>query len=114
MNEDGAEVTTSARTGSRLAIVLIASLLLAACSHQQAAEASAPSPAIPNPAAASSGTGPAPSINSGRAWRYIKKTIAFGARLIGSANHKKLESYITGHLKGDQVEDDAFIADTPA
>ena len=31
---------------------------------------------------------------------------------IGSANHKKLESYILNHLKGDNVEDDAFTADT--
>ena len=54
-----------------------------------------------------------PSIDSGRAWRYVRETIAFGARPIGSANHKKLEAYILSHLKGDQVEDDAFMADTP-
>ncbi len=38
--------------------------------------------------------------------------MAFGARPIGSANHRKLEQYIVGHLKGDEVEDDSFIADT--
>jgi len=31
---------------------------------------------------------------------------------MGSENHKKVENYITSHLKGDQVEDDAFAADT--
>jgi Zn-dependent M28 family amino/carboxypeptidase len=31
---------------------------------------------------------------------------------MGSENHKKLERYIVNHLKGDQVEDDAFTADT--
>ena len=31
---------------------------------------------------------------------------------MGSENHKKLEHYILDHLKGDQVEDDAFTADT--
>ena len=31
---------------------------------------------------------------------------------MGSENHKKLERYITSHLQGDQVEDDAFTADT--
>ena len=31
---------------------------------------------------------------------------------MGSENHKKVENYITSHLKGDQVEDDAFTADT--
>ena len=38
--------------------------------------------------------------------------MAFGPRPIGSENHKKLENYILAHLKGDQVEDDAFTADT--
>lgn len=38
---------------------------------------------------------------------------AFGPRYLGSENHKKLERYIVDHLKGDQVEDDAFTADTP-
>ncbi len=32
---------------------------------------------------------------------------------MGSANHKKVEDYIASHLKGDQVEDDTFTADTP-
>ena len=31
---------------------------------------------------------------------------------MGNENHKKLERYIVDHLKGDQVEDDAFTADT--
>jgi Zn-dependent M28 family amino/carboxypeptidase len=37
---------------------------------------------------------------------------AFGERYMGNENHKKLERYIYDHLKGDQVEDDAFTADT--
>lgn len=45
--------------------------------------------------------------------RYVREVVAFGPRPIGSANHKKLERYILAHLKGDTVEDDAFIADTP-
>jgi Zn-dependent M28 family amino/carboxypeptidase len=46
--------------------------------------------------------------------QYTKEVVAFGARPIGSANHKKLEDYILVHLKGDQVEDDSFTADTVA
>jgi Zn-dependent M28 family amino/carboxypeptidase len=46
--------------------------------------------------------------------QYVKEVVAFGPRPIGSANHKKLEQYIVSHLKGDEVEDDAFVADTPA
>jgi Zn-dependent M28 family amino/carboxypeptidase len=71
----------------------------------------APSDAV-NATSASDDT-PAPTIDSARAMQYVKQVVAFGPREIGSANHKKLEEYIVGHLKGDTVEDDAFIADTP-
>ncbi len=43
---------------------------------------------------------------------YTKEVVAFGARPIGSGKHKKLEEYIVGHLKGDEVTDDSFVADT--
>ncbi|PYX34358.1 MAG: peptidase M28 [Acidobacteria bacterium] len=56
--------------------------------------------------------GAAPRINAARAMQYTNEVTAFGARPIGSANHIKLEQYIVSHLKGDQVADDAFIADT--
>ena len=55
----------------------------------------------------------AQSFNAARAMQYTREVVAFGPRPIGSANHKKLENYILGHLKGDSVEDDAFTADTP-
>jgi len=67
------------------------------------------SPATPAPAAEAEA---APSINAARAIQYTKEVVAFGARPIGSANHKKLEEYILGHLKGDEVIDDSFVADT--
>lgn len=53
-----------------------------------------------------------PSINAARAMQYTKEVTAFGARPIGSANHRKLEEYILSHLKGDEVESDSFTADT--
>ncbi len=46
--------------------------------------------------------------------QYVREIVAFGPRPIGSANHKKLENYIYAHLKGDVVEDDRFMASTPA
>jgi glutaminyl-peptide cyclotransferase len=52
-------------------------------------------------------------FNEIRAMRYTRDVVAFGARPIGSANHKKVENYILNHLKGDGVEEDAFIAETP-
>ena len=58
-------------------------------------------------------SGPPPIFDSARAMQYVKEMVAFGPRPIGSANHKKVEDYITSHLKGDAVEDDVFTADTP-
>jgi Zn-dependent M28 family amino/carboxypeptidase len=75
-----------------------------------ASEALPTAPAPPQTALADSG--PLPTIDSKRAFQYIKEIVAFGTRPIGSENHKKLENYIIAHLKGDQVEDDAFTADT--
>ena len=55
---------------------------------------------------------PLPHIDSKRAFQYTREVTAFGERYIGNENHKKLERYIAEHLKGDQVEDDSFTADT--
>jgi len=55
----------------------------------------------------------AESFNAARAMQYTREVVAFGTRPIGSANHKKLENYILKHLKGNGVEEDAFIAETP-
>ncbi|MGA7217524.1 MAG: M28 family peptidase [Candidatus Sulfotelmatobacter sp.] len=43
----------------------------------------------------------------------MKEIVAFGPRPIGSANHKKVEDFIVAHLKGDEVENDIFTANTP-
>jgi Zn-dependent M28 family amino/carboxypeptidase len=59
-------------------------------------------------------SGPAPAIDADRTLQYVKEIVALGPRPIGSANHKKVEDYIATRLKGDQVEDDTFTADTPA
>lgn len=40
--------------------------------------------------------------------QYVKEIVALGPRPIGSENHKKVEKYIVSHLKGDNVEQDAF------
>jgi glutaminyl-peptide cyclotransferase len=55
---------------------------------------------------------PLPHIDAKRAFQYTREVTAFGERYLGNENHKKLERYIYDHLKGDQVEDDAFTADT--
>lgn len=58
-------------------------------------------------------SGPAPTFDGNRAMQYVREIVAFGPRPVGSANHKKVEEYISSHLKGDTVEDDVFTADTP-
>ena len=55
---------------------------------------------------------PGTSFNEIRAMRYLKEIVAFGPRPIGSENHKKVEEFILSHLKGDEVEEDAFTVDT--
>jgi len=66
----------------------------------------------PLPEAAASDNSPLPHIDAKRAFQYTREVTAFGPCYMGSENHKKLERYILDHLKGDQVEDDAFTADT--
>ncbi len=58
-------------------------------------------------------SGSPPAFDGDRAMQYVKEIVRFGPRPLGSANHKKVEEYIAAHLKGDQVEDDIFTADTP-
>jgi glutaminyl-peptide cyclotransferase len=98
---------------------LLLSAISVACSSTEkgakTADAAAPAPvAAQAPVTAPASVGPAPTIDSTRAMQYVKEIIAFGPRPVGSANHKKLEDYIQAHLKGDQVEVDAFEAETVA
>jgi glutaminyl-peptide cyclotransferase len=101
---------------------LTLALVTAACSKastapsagQSSSVASAAKSEMPTPPADSvpSDSGPPPEIDAKRAFQYTREVTAFGARYVGSDNHKKLEHYILDHLKGDQVEEDAFTADT--
>jgi glutaminyl-peptide cyclotransferase len=77
-----------------------------------AAESASPAATPAPPEAAAPDLGPLPQIDAKRAFQYTREVTAFGPRYMGSENHKKLERYILDHLKGDQVEDDAFTADT--
>ena len=102
-----------------LALPLIIALAsTVACTKGTSADASAapksePTTAMPAPPeAAAIDNAPLPHIDAKRAFQYTREVTAFGPRYIGSENHKKLERYILDHLKGDQVEDDAFTADT--
>ena len=101
-----------------LAVVLIIALAVtAACTKGDAVAASAAPKsealeATAAPQAATPDSAPLPHIDAKRAFEYTREVTAFGPRYMGNENHKKLERYIVDHLKGEQVEDDAFTADT--
>jgi len=101
------------------AIVLLACVLLA-CDRGKTAEAEGQKPAAPPATDLSLPTltlppdsGPPPVFDGDRALQYVKDIVKFGPRPVGSANHKKVEDYISSHLKGIDFEDDSFTADTP-
>ncbi len=102
---------------SLLIVVFIVALV--ACSGKKAEPPEASGHADPekgsvqfNSASLPADSGPLPSVDASRAWKYTKEVTAFGARPVGSENHKKLEAYIHAHLKGIDVQDDDFVADT--
>jgi glutaminyl-peptide cyclotransferase len=98
-----------------LALSITVSLACARGNDATPVKAQAP-PAAAEPVAKLSlppDNGPPPTIDSVRAMQYEKEIVKLGPRPVGGANHKKVEDYITSHLKADVVEDDAFTADTP-
>jgi glutaminyl-peptide cyclotransferase len=100
-------------------ILLAGALAVIACDHDKdeaKAQNRSASAVTPLPAALNlpPDNSPPPVIDGDRAMQYVKDIVKFGPRPLGSANHKKVEEYIASHLKGDQVEDDTFTADTPA
>jgi glutaminyl-peptide cyclotransferase len=92
-----------------------------ACDHAKDASKGATQAAVPTPLPDAAVAKPSlppdsgvpPVIDSARAFQYVKEIVAFGPRPLGSANHKKVEEYFLDHLKGDEVENDTFTADTP-
>src|SRR5215831_7676866 len=57
--------------------------------------------------------GPVLRIDPTKAWQYTKEIVALGPRWDGSKGQQRMGEYIHGRLKNDQVEEDAFIAETP-
>jgi Zn-dependent M28 family amino/carboxypeptidase len=62
------------------------------------------------------GAAPAPRVDGKRAMQYVRETVGFGSRPIGSPAHQKLEAYIHQKLNAAHVTvaDDAFTAQTAA
>ncbi len=99
--------------------VIVLSLLLSAmgCSKQQSATVNSQPAAASNvlPPASLPDAPPAdlPHFNGQRAMQYVREVVALGPRPARSPAHQKLENYIRSHLRGDNLEEDAFTASTP-
>ena len=100
-------------------ILLAGALTFLACDRDKDT-AQVQAPPAPPPAESTSPaltfppeSGSPPAFDGDRALQYVKDIVKFGPRPLGSANHKKVEDYITAHLKGDDVEHHTFTADTP-
>ena len=114
---------------SRLVLCLctVALLVLPACSKQQstgssagASQAKAQTAATPDPKVeevAALNDVPSqsqlPNMDGDKVMQYVKEVVAIGSRPVGSPGHEKLQQLIHSKLKGDQVEDDSFTAQTP-
>jgi len=103
-------------------ILLAGALALLACDRDKDVATATPQTPAATVNAASDSTpalkfppdsGPPPVFDGNRAMQYVKEIVKFGPRPLASANHKKVEDYLAGRLKGDAVEDDSFTADTP-
>jgi Zn-dependent M28 family amino/carboxypeptidase len=104
-------------------LLLTFAILILACGKQE--QTSSTSPAEMKPAAASAPATPAPAvstaassapkpdINGNHVMQYVKEVVAIGSRPVGSPGHAKTEQYIISKLKGVDVEQDKFIAQTP-
>jgi len=100
-------------------LALMVLLTAAACSKSQPASDSAAavqtaSAIAPTPSPSTSASVPTPNIDGQKVLQYTKEVVAFGSRPAGSPAHEKLEQYIVSKLKGVDVEQDKFTAQTPA
>lgn len=100
-------------------LALILTIATISCSKSQSSSEAA---SELQPAAVTSPSGmtaipsenlPIPDINGNHVMQYNKEVVAFGSRPPGSPGHEKLEQYILSKLKGVDVEQDKFTAQTP-
>jgi Zn-dependent M28 family amino/carboxypeptidase len=98
-------------------LYVLSTTLVGGCNREKAAAASPDPQASATPSAAAKTVqpvGPELHIDPARAFQYTKEIVAFGPRWDGSRGQQRVGDYIHSKLKGDHVEEDAFVADTPA
>ena len=102
-----------ARGSLWLAVIL--ALLNPGCSKDKADATPTPAPLAPAQAAPAKPVepvGPPMRIDAARAMQYTREIVAFGPRWDGSRGIEKVRAYLKGKLRADQVEEDAFVAET--
>jgi glutaminyl-peptide cyclotransferase len=52
-------------------------------------------------------------FNGAKSLDYAREFVAIGPRWVGSPGHAKAEQYLRSHFQHDQLEEDAFTANTP-
>jgi len=98
---------------------------LCGCTQSKSADASDASGAATKPAALTNSapvpsenlppdSSPPPHIDAAKAMQYVRQVVSFGPRYLGSPGHKKTEEFLRAHLRGDDLQEDAFSAATPA
>src|SRR5215469_14190476 len=98
-------------------VLLIISLLGCDSKKSEVASANSPPPTPTNPAEQRvmvEPQGPERHVDGNRAMQYVKEIVAFGPRWPGSPGQAKVADYLRNKLKADHMEEDAFVADTPA
>lgn len=102
-----------------LILCILLALPMAGCDSKKSASADAavsPSPAVPaaaTPELNAEPQGPEMHIDSTKAMDYVKEIVSFGPRWPGSKGQEKVAAFLRNKLKGDKLEEDAFVADTP-
>jgi len=98
-------------------LYVLSAVFVGGCNRDKAAAASPDPQSSATPATVAKTVhpaGPELHVDPARAFQYAKEIVAFGPRWDGSKGQQRMGEYIQGKLKGDQVEEDAFVADTPA
>jgi len=100
-------------------LTLISAIVMLGCDAKKGLTPSGPEPnSNPSPQNVSvpmkqvEPAGPPMHIDASRAMQYTKEIVAFGPRWDGSQGMEKVRSYLKNKLKSDQVEEDAFTAET--
>src|SRR5258708_4225124 len=100
------------------AVLLVVAIVLACNKNKNASPSSeaqtSQSPAQSVPSLTAEPAGSVTHVDSARAWQYLKDIVAIGPRWDGSKGQERIGQYLHSKLKSDQVEEDTFVADTPA